>query len=102
MANTTSGSASSGRAAEKTSPPARTPEPALIGRPLDNCPGCGSWQLQPVVDIDAEGVHFLCGSCSRCWHVELGYVRRVNPGDCDGCPQSALCSAVYVRDHTPR
>ncbi|HUI48913.1 MAG TPA: hypothetical protein VL119_09455 [Acidimicrobiia bacterium] len=74
------------------------PEPALLRRPLDNCPKCGSWQLQPVVDAQAEGVHFLCGSCSRCWLVELGYVRRVHPASCDGCPRSELCAATYAKD----
>ena len=79
--------------------PATWDEPALIRRPLDHCPGCNSWQLRPVVSIDDESVHFLCGSCSRCWLVELGYVRRVAPATCDGCPQSDRCSAAYAHDH---
>jgi hypothetical protein len=74
-------------------------ESAFTGRPLDNCPGCGSWQLQPVVDADASSVQFLCGSCSRCWRVELGYVRRVPPTTCDGCPQAARCAASWANDH---
>ena len=78
--------------------PAQHHEPAMIRRPLDNCPGCGSWQLSPVVDVDAGAVHFLCGSCNRCWHVELGYVRRVLPGACSGCPQPERCSATYAKD----
>ena len=48
---------------------AASPEPAIIRRPLDHCPACNSWQLRPIVAIDAETVHFLCGSCNRCWHV---------------------------------
>jgi hypothetical protein len=76
-------------------------EPALLRRPLDNCPHCGSWQLQPVVDEDASGVHFLCGSCSRCWRVELGYVRRVAPTTCDGCPRNELCAQTWAKDHAP-
>ena len=75
-------------------------EPALIRRPLDHCPKCGSWQLSPVVAVDTEEVHFLCGSCNRCWHVALGYVRRVHPGACGGCAQSERCAAVYAGDQT--
>ena len=47
-------------------------EPTVIRRPLDRCPTCGSWQLRAVTHD--EGVRFLCGSCDRCWHVELGFV----------------------------
>jgi hypothetical protein len=75
-------------------------EPAFIRRPLDHCPSCNSWQLQPVVAIEAGTVQFLCGSCNRCWHVELGFVSRVNPTVCDGCPQTERCTAVYASDHT--
>jgi len=78
--------------------PATQPGPTMIGRPLDNCPGCGSWQLSPVVDVDAATVHFLCGSCNRCWHVELGFVRRVQPETCGGCAQSERCLAAYATD----
>jgi hypothetical protein len=76
----------------------QTNAPALIRRPLDHCPTCRSWQLSPVVALDAEEVHFLCGSCSRCWHVELGFVRRVPPTACDGCPQPEHCAAAYAKD----
>ena len=83
-----------------TSPePTTAHEPALIRRPLDRCPSCRSWQLRPVVSLDDEAVHFLCGSCDRCWHVELGYVRRMQPGACNGCPQPERCAAVYRADH---
>lgn len=77
----------------------RSQEPAIIRRPLDHCPACNSWQLRPVVAIDAEEVHFLCGSCNRCWHAELGFVRRVRPATCDGCPQREHCTSVYAGDH---
>jgi len=68
--------------------------PALIRRPLDHCPGCNSWQLRPVVSVDDESVHFLCGGCNRCWLVELGFVRRVRPESCTGCEQTERCSAA--------
>ncbi len=86
---------------ENTSGHTQRREPTFIRRPLDHCPSCNSWQLQPVVAIDAEAVHFLCGSCMRCWHAELGFVRRVNPASCEGCPQPERCAAVYAHDHTP-
>ena len=79
--------------------PVRERPHAPLSRPLENCPGCGSWQLQPVVVADASRVHFLCGSCSRCWRVELGYVQRVNPERCDGCLQPEHCAAAYAKDH---
>ena len=75
-------------------------EPAIIRRPLDHCPKCNSWQLQPVVAIDAESVHFLCGSCNRCWHVQLNYVTRVHPETCAGCPQTERCANTYESDQT--
>ncbi len=82
-----------------TSGRARSYEPAIIRRPLDHCPECGSGQLEPIVDLHAEEVQFLCLTCSRCWHVELGYVHRVPPNACTGCPQREQCAAVYARDH---
>ena len=79
--------------------PVRRRPPAPFARPLETCPGCGSWQLQPVVAADAARLHLLCGSCSRCWRVELGYVQRVHPDRCDGCPQPQQCSAAYAAEH---
>jgi len=76
-----------------------TDEPALIRRPLDHCPACSNAHLEPVVDLYAEAVHFLCRTCNRCWHVELGYVRRVPPNACEGCPQRDSCLLVYRTDH---
>jgi hypothetical protein len=43
-------------------------------------------------------VHLLCRDCSRCWHVELGYVHRMTPAACLGCPERARCVAVYEAD----
>jgi hypothetical protein len=75
-------------------------EPTFIRRPLDNCPQCGSWQLSLVVDAEGGLVHFLCGSCNRCWHVAFGHVRRVQPESCAACPQTELCASAYAQDHT--
>ena len=75
--------------------------PAPIRRPLEHCPGCGSDQLDPIVALEIEDVHFLCAVCSRCWHVELGYVHRVAPTSCIACPTPARCAQVYEADRTP-
>lgn len=74
-------------------------EPHVIRRPLSHCPACGSTELEPVVEIDAEEVHFLCGNCHRCWHVELGYVHRVHPNACHGCVDPTRCREVFATDH---
>lgn len=72
-------------------------EEHLLALPLAQCPACGARDLEPVVD---EGrVNFLCGACHRCWHVELGYVHRVDPIGCGGCPARPECTAAYRADH---
>ena len=70
-----------------------------LARPLSHCPGCGSTRLDPVVEHERQRVHFLCRDCMRCWHVELGYVQRVAPAACLGCPERERCEQAYVRDH---
>ena len=71
---------------------------ALFDRPLAKCPACGSSELEAVVEIDTNDVHFLCRDCARCWHVELGYVQRMAPDVCHGCPHLEQCAAVYNAD----
>ena len=79
--------------------PASDLQRSKLRRPLARCPACASASLQPVVEADADEVHFLCVDCSRCWHVELGYVQRMTPATCFDCPQAARCAAVPVADH---
>jgi formate dehydrogenase maturation protein FdhE len=79
-------------------PRSQSHQPTIIRRPLANCPTCGSGRLEPVVDFVEEGVRFLCTNCDRCWHVELGYVQRVQPGACHGCTQRERCMQVYALD----
>jgi transposase-like protein len=69
-----------------------------INQPLSHCPVCGSSRLEPVVEIERQTVHFLCGDCSRCWQVELGYVRRMTPDTCRGCPERARCERAVAAD----
>jgi hypothetical protein len=71
-----------------------------LQRPLAHCPVCSSPNLEPVVEVDAEEVHFLCRDCRRCWHVELGFVHRMGPHSCTGCPHSEECEAVDAANHT--
>jgi len=85
-----------------TREPVAPQRPASIRRPLSRCPECGSADLEPIVALEAEEVNFLCGSCGRCWHVELGYVSRVRPTTCEGCMQQRRCLALYEADHTSR
>jgi transposase-like protein len=70
-----------------------------ITYPLARCPGCGSARLDPVVEAVVEEVHFLCRDCDRCWNVELGFVQRVAPAACLGCPERARCEHAYAADH---
>ncbi len=70
-----------------------------IRYPLQLCPMCGSEQLEPVVENDTLEVHFLCRDCKRCWYVELGYVQRMSPDVCHGCPHLGECRPVFDEDH---
>ena len=74
-------------------------DPAVLRNPLHSCPTCGAAALSPVVVADAARVHFRCSECSRCWRVELGYVQRVHPDRCDGCPSPQQCASAYTADH---
>lgn len=83
------------------------PEPSLndggehlFGRPLSDCPACNSDDLVPVVEDQSQDVHFFCRACGRCWHVELGFVHRVIPPTCLGCPERARCEEVYAADQS--
>ena len=85
-----------------THEPATSDRPALIRRPLAHCPTCSSPDLEPIVALEAEQVHFLCNACGRCWHVELGYVHRVRPVTCHGCEHQERCQTLYEADLTSR
>ena len=74
-------------------------EASVITRPLRHCPSCGSDRLQAVVEARVQDVHFLCQECGRCWNIALGYVSRVAPPTCFGCPERGRCEVVYALDH---
>ena len=66
-----------------------------ITYPLAQCPACGSKRLDAVVEEQVQAVHFLCRDCDRCWNVALGYVQRVAPATCLGCPERHRCERAY-------
>ena len=74
------------------------PEEHADGNLLDRCPGCGSVQLEPVVEYRTPERNSFCQACGRCWHVELGQVYRITPPICFGCTERARCEAVYAED----
>ena len=54
------------------------------------CPACGTEDLETV--SDGENTNFLCRTCWACWHVELGWVQRVDPRSCP-CGHREECLA---------
>jgi hypothetical protein len=66
------------------------PEP-MASDPLPTCPECGEGHL--VAMSNEEGTNLFCPTCATCWHVELGWVSRVDPATCPGCAHRALCTA---------
>ncbi len=72
----------------------RTPRRGL--GPLEACPTCGGSEFVAVVAEDE--VNFLCEVCSRCWHVEMARVNRVDPVTCPGCPYQSRCLARLDED----
>jgi hypothetical protein len=56
------------------------------------CPTCGSEQFEAVTD--GEATNFLCPVGQDWWHLELGWVHRVDPGTCPGCQHHQMCLAV--------
>jgi hypothetical protein len=69
-----------------------------ITYPLARCPECGSARLDPVVEARVGEVHFLCRDCDRCWNVDFGFVQRVAPATCLGCPERARCERAYTAE----
>ena len=60
----------------------------LAGR-IGPCPTCGNGRLSPV--SDGEETNLLCQECGSCWHLAFGWIARVNPGTCPGCPSQSTC-----------
>ena len=58
-------------------------------KPIDECPTCGGLELYPV--YDGELMNFLCPLCMSCWHIELGFIHKMNPETCPGCQYQRSC-----------
>ena len=61
----------------------------LLPGPLERCPQCDRPDLETVSDGDIT--NFFCQSCLACWHLELGFVHRVDPTTCGGCAHLPTC-----------
>src|SRR5262245_57689506 len=59
------------------------------------CPECAG-QLRAV--SDGEMTNLWCGRCGRCWHLELGWMSRVDPVSCPGCAKFRKCLARWLDD----
>lgn len=49
---------------------------SALFRPFDTCPGCRAVGLQAITAGDQA--NFLCSACDSRWHVDLGWVHRVD------------------------
>ncbi len=65
---------------------------------LVRCPECHSAELEVVLD-DCD-VNFYCAACSRCWHLELNRVVRIDPATCYGCAHKSECAPRFAADHS--
>lgn len=63
---------------------------------FETCPSCDTDGLQPVGA--AGDVNFACTTCGCCWHLELGWVQRVDPGSCPACRERGICLGVSLVD----
>lgn len=64
---------------------------------LASCPECGGQDLTCV--SDGELINFFCQSCRCCWHLELGWVHRIDPVSCPGCRMRPECLASRAPHH---
>lgn len=58
------------------------------------CADCGGDRMHAV--YDGERTNFRCARCGACWHVELGFVSRVDPAHCPGCDAFPDCPGRAV------
>lgn len=65
--------------------------PAGLGA-MTHCPSCRG---ELVAVRDQGTTNFLCEDCGRCWHVEMGFVHRVDPNTCLECPRRPGCLARW-------
>jgi hypothetical protein len=58
------------------------------------CPRCIWPYLHPVSSVDQA--HWLCSSCGRCWHLQHGRFRPVDPITCHGCAARARHDCIML------
>ena len=68
--------------------------PGATVKGLMECPTCGTDDFEAVTD--GVSVNLLCTVCHTCWHVELGWMHRVDPRTCLGCSHHEECLAVQA------
>jgi hypothetical protein len=77
------------------------PAPVRVeGGPLGACPECAGTSF--LVVHDGTETNFLCETCSRCWYVSMGWVGRVDPVTCPGCPMRDCCESTMAADALAR
>jgi hypothetical protein len=59
---------------------------------LFRCPACGAGAFEGVTV--AFDVNLRCVTCGACWHVELGYISRIDPRTCGSCRHRPACLAL--------
>jgi hypothetical protein len=62
------------------------------------CPACLAKPLIPVRSRDEA--HWLCESCGRCWRVEHGLLRPIDPRSCHGCATRPKSECIEVLQRT--
>ena len=67
----------------------RAAMPGAMVKGLFECLTCGSDELEAV--SDGELTNFLCPACWSCWHVELGWIYRIDPSTRPGCQHLDEC-----------
>jgi len=72
---------------------APTMKAGTLWRTVDRCPGCASTSIYSV--FDGETTNFLCRSCSRCWHITMGWAMHVDPATCPGCEWRSTCTSRW-------
>jgi hypothetical protein len=62
------------------------------------CAACLVSPLKPVRSLDEA--HWLCESCGRCWRVEHGLLKPVDPLSCRGCATRPKSECIELLQST--
>jgi hypothetical protein len=61
---------------------------SVLFLPFDSCPGCSATRL--LAQAAGDQAVFYCAACRSHWHVDLGWMHRVDPAK---CPSGALAAS---------